>query len=129
MGLGIINTRSPAPGTVTIEELDQPDVPHAELHKLKRSPHGIILVPQPTDDPEDPLNWPLWRRDLMIVILAVFAVVVASGAILLAADTLTLLIFYDAKYGVTPLALLSGYNLLGTGISAAIAVPSARIWG
>jgi hypothetical protein len=22
----------------------------------------VVLIPQPTDDPNDPLNWPLWKK-------------------------------------------------------------------
>ncbi|GAB0136948.1 hypothetical protein EsDP_00005232 [Epichloe bromicola] len=32
---------------------------------------GIELVPQPSDDPEDPLNWPLWRKHLNLMSLLV----------------------------------------------------------
>jgi hypothetical protein len=59
MGLGILEPRgSPAvPGTVYI--LDQPvsaAAPAARNPNLKYDPTGtIILVPQPSDDPNDPL--------------------------------------------------------------------------
>lgn len=41
---------------------------------LKHSPGGIVLVPQPSHDPDDPLNWSLRRkvRNLAIVSLASF---------------------------------------------------------
>lgn len=29
----------------------------------------IVLSPQPSDDPNDPLNWPKWRREMIIGIL------------------------------------------------------------
>jgi len=38
------------PGTVRIED----------IHRSKGK--DIILSPQPTDDPNDPLNWPRWRK-------------------------------------------------------------------
>ncbi|KAL8951240.1 MAG: hypothetical protein Q9222_002768 [Ikaeria aurantiellina] len=31
-------------------------------YEKKRAPNGVILVPQPTEDPEDPLNWSLWNK-------------------------------------------------------------------
>lgn len=40
---------------------------------LKTTEDGIILVPQPSDDPNDPLNWPLWKRDLITAILSMTA--------------------------------------------------------
>jgi hypothetical protein len=27
----------------------------------------IVLVPQPSNDLNDPLRWPLWQRDLMLL--------------------------------------------------------------
>jgi hypothetical protein len=29
----------------------------------------IVLSPQPSDDPNDPLNWPMWKKDMIIAIL------------------------------------------------------------
>lgn len=45
----------------------EPDVP------LKKSKKGVVLIPQPTDDPEDPLNWPGWKKGLILLVLAVNA--------------------------------------------------------
>lgn len=42
------------PGTVRLERLLGHD--HAKA--------GIILQPRPTSDPNDPLNWPRWRKHL-----------------------------------------------------------------
>lgn len=30
-----------------------------KLSRLKLDSHGLPLIPQPSDDPADPLNWPL----------------------------------------------------------------------
>lgn len=51
---------------------DQSDLP-PELQDIpaERLKHGtgkfshILLVPQPSDSPNDPLNWPLWKKDGM----------------------------------------------------------------
>jgi hypothetical protein len=32
-----------------------------------------VLVPQPSDDPNDPLNWPKWRKALAFLSLCCFA--------------------------------------------------------
>jgi hypothetical protein len=31
----------------------------------------IVLAPQPSEDPNDPLNWPVWRRELCFGILCI----------------------------------------------------------
>lgn len=45
-----------------------------ELSALKhgkgRNSH-IVLVPQPSDDPNDPLNWPRWKKHLTYGVLCV----------------------------------------------------------
>ncbi len=40
---------------------------------LKKSKKGVVLIPQPTEDPEDPLNWPRWKKSLILVVIAVNA--------------------------------------------------------
>lgn len=42
--------------------------------ETKRSAGGIILVPQPSNDPSDPLNWPMSKKlmTLFIISLASF---------------------------------------------------------
>jgi hypothetical protein len=87
----------------------------------------ILLVPQPSDDPNDPLNWPLWRRDLITCILSLLSVIAATLSPLLAADTVSLAIYFRRTF--TDMALLTGYHLLGVGLAGFMFVPSARIWG
>lgn len=38
---------------------------------LKKSPEGIILIPQPSDDPRDPLNWSSGRKRGILVMLVI----------------------------------------------------------
>lgn len=33
-------------------------------HGVGRDSH-IVLVPQPSDDPNDPLNWPKWKKHMV----------------------------------------------------------------
>ena len=49
-------------GTVVMMRQNQND---ADESLLKKSEHGLILFPQPHDDPNDPLNWPIWKRDML----------------------------------------------------------------
>lgn len=87
----------------------------------------IILVPQPSDDPNDPLNWPLWKRDLITFILSMTAIFATALGPILAANTFKL----TGQYGVgfTRVAQLTGHYLAGVGVAAFIFVPSGRIWG
>ncbi|KOS18671.1 putative MFS-type transporter [Escovopsis weberi] len=87
----------------------------------------IILIPQPSDDPNDPLNWPLWKRDLITFTLCWAGILATSLGPILAANTVTLSRLFSKTF--TRIALLTGYSLLGAGAAAVFFVPSGRVWG
>ncbi|KAK5173389.1 uncharacterized protein LTR77_002070 [Saxophila tyrrhenica] len=128
MGLGILEDKhlQHVPGTATLDDLDP--LSSAPRHNnVKHSKDGTVLVPQPSDDPNDPLNWPLWRRDVITLILCLLSVIASTLSPLLAANTLTLTLYFER--GFTDIALLTGWHLLGVGISGFIFVASARVFG
>ncbi|KAF2683249.1 MFS transporter-like protein [Lentithecium fluviatile CBS 122367] len=133
MGLGILEDRKleHVPGTANVLESEskRPGERAAEREAgLKYDRTGkILLVPQPSDDPNDPLNWPLWQRDLIVAILSLLSVIAATLSPLLAADTASLAIYFVRDF--TEMALLTGYHLLAVGLAGFLFVPSARIWG
>lgn len=74
MGLGILPDRhlTHVPGTSIFS--DDPNAQAAALYEgvdLSKLKHGsgknkhIVLVPQPSDDPNDPLNWPQWKKHMV----------------------------------------------------------------
>ena len=125
-GKRVILTLTCNTGTATLEDLD---VFAAASHEgnVKYSKDGVILVPQPSNDPNDPLNLPLWRRDLITGILCLMSVIASTLSPLLAANTLTLTLYFTKAF--TDIALLTGYHLLGVGVAGFIFVASARVWG
>ncbi|KAK2748265.1 hypothetical protein FQN57_000923 [Myotisia sp. PD_48] len=103
-------------------------VPENTRLKYDRSgPVPIILVPQPSDDPNDPLNWPLWRRDSILFILSIVSVICCTLSSIMASNTVTVSIGFSRDF--TAIALLTGYHLCGVGVAGLICVPTARIWG
>lgn len=53
------------PGTKFLDVHDQVAVDSSQILKKGRGKNAhVVLIPQPSDDPDDPLNWPLWQRDL-----------------------------------------------------------------
>jgi hypothetical protein len=43
-------------------------------HRFKsKGDTDIVLVPQPKDDPNDPLNWPRWRKIMAFITVGSFA--------------------------------------------------------
>ncbi|KAK3677561.1 hypothetical protein LTR78_002411 [Recurvomyces mirabilis] len=129
MGLGVLEDHKlqHVPGTATLDDLDELTAGAPRHANAKRSKDGTILVPQPSDDPRDPLNWPLWRRDLITSILCLLSVIASTLSPLLAANTLTLTLYFERSF--TDIALLTGYHLLGVGLAGFIFVASARVWG
>lgn len=132
MGLWVLEDRvmERVPGTTRY--FDDPDRPQVagEDTRLKCDTSGpvpIILVPQPSDDPNDPLNWPLYQRDIILAILSLISIFATALGPILAANTLTLSLQYELPF--TRVALLTGYFLLGVGVAGILFVPSARIWG
>lgn len=133
MGLGVLEpkTSEHVPGTsYVLDDTSRPTLSQETNASLKYDRRGaipIILVPQPSDDPNDPLNWPLWKRDVILIILSAISVIASTLSSLLAANTVTLSLYFKRDF--TQTALLTGYHLCGVGVAGLIFVASARIWG
>ena len=120
----------PAGTAFILDDASRPLDLNAPDNGLKYDTSGktpVILVPQPSDDPNDPLNWPLWKRDSILVILSVISVLAVSLSPILAANSLTLSLHFERDF--TAIALLSGYHLCGVGVAGLLFVASARVWG
>ncbi|KAL4808548.1 major facilitator superfamily domain-containing protein [Aspergillus unguis] len=132
MGLGIFDVKNKqVPGTVDILEKarseDQLPAYDSNLKYDRSGSEPILLVPQPSDDPNDPLNWPLWKRDLTLFSLSLVAVLCATTSSIMAAGTITLARYFRKSF--MSIALLTGYHLCGTGVAGILIVPTARVWG
>ncbi|KAJ5748088.1 uncharacterized protein N7511_009784 [Penicillium nucicola] len=132
MGLGVLDTKQAhVPGTSDIYEQNNNANDQAlGTSGLKCDWSGkqpVILVPQPSDDPNDPLNWPLWRRDLILSILSFVTVLCTTLSSILAANTVTIADYENITF--TAAALLTGYHLCGVGVAGILIVPTARVWG
>ncbi|EMR86092.1 putative major facilitator superfamily transporter protein [Botrytis cinerea BcDW1] len=132
MGLLILEDKTEhVPGTTRyFDDPERPQVASAESAGLKCDTSGpvpIILVPQPSDDPRDPLNWPLWKRDVILLVLSIVSIFATCLGPILAANTLTLSLHFNLPF--TEIAILTGYYLMGVGAVGIFYIPSARIWG
>ena len=72
MPLGILEDHKleHVPGTAPLNQLGREDqnISGIDPSLLKHDASGeIVLVPQPSDSPNDPYNWPRWKKELFTV--------------------------------------------------------------
>ncbi|KAJ5618605.1 hypothetical protein N7528_006716 [Penicillium herquei] len=120
MGLGILEGRtglSNVPGTVALAEITEQSFDNAAiLKRAKGSDEKIILVPQPSDDPNDPLNWSLCKK-VTIVAIMVFGACLNAATIGPLLSASIVVISDDLNRSITEITLLTGYNLAVAGAS------------
>lgn len=105
------------PGTVLLND----EAAHSEAitgglkHGTGRNAH-IVLAPQPSEDPNDPLNWSAWKKEICLAILCFGAMLNAAtnGPLL---NSSIVVIATDLNKSITDVALLGGYNILGIACS------------
>lgn len=114
MPLGIWDVAGGAPGTVRMFDRDTTN-------------DRIHLNPLPSPSGNDPLNWPLWQRDAILVILCFASVMAATLGPILATNTIILVLEYQQSF--TGIALLTGFHLCGVGAAGVVCSATARFLG
>ncbi|KAF2426514.1 hypothetical protein EJ08DRAFT_663264 [Tothia fuscella] len=95
---------------------------------LKKTPDGkFVLDPQPDDSHNDPLNWPLWRRNAALLSLGYYCMLGGGTTPLLAAGFNNVASTYDVT--VPQVALTTGLYMMGMGVGCVIMSPTAILWG
>lgn len=77
MGLGVLDDShlEHVPGTALLTDVQ--GINTSPLRHAKGS-SDILLVPQPSNSPNDPLNWPLWKKDFMLFLICIDTAVVGA---------------------------------------------------
>ncbi|CAH0024518.1 unnamed protein product [Clonostachys rhizophaga] len=109
------------PGTVYLV-----DVQHIS-HSKHTDDGDIVLVPMPTDDPEDPLNWSRRRKLLSVTCMAVYMVMVGLSCSLV--YSIIVPVAEDTGLSVADLNAGTGYSYLAFGWSCLIWQPAAKQFG
>ncbi|KAK3328177.1 major facilitator superfamily domain-containing protein [Cercophora scortea] len=121
---GVLNPRDtarlPTPSTNSSSDPDTRD-------RKTTSDGSIILDPQPDDSPNDPLNWPQWRRDAALATLGIYCMVSGGQTPLLAAGFTDIATDYGVR--VSRVALTTGMFMLGLGMGCVIVSPVAIVYG
>ncbi|KAL6710782.1 hypothetical protein ACN47E_007839 [Coniothyrium glycines] len=116
--LGILEDKhlSHVPATVILSEQEnQPS--EAATSALKRGSGkdvDIILIPQPSEDPNDPLNWSTTKKVAIMVIIGYGSILYAAVLSSLLSPALVV-IASDFDRSIADITVISGYMLLVTG--------------
>lgn len=110
-----------------VDEASTNDLSMTESGNLKRTLTGIILHPQPQDDPNDPLNWPIWRRDLCLLVVGFQTFLGGGQSPLLAAGMHQLLDEFHKP--ITTISYLVGAFMLALGMGSVFMSPTAVLFG
>ncbi|KAF1344686.1 major facilitator superfamily domain-containing protein [Delphinella strobiligena] len=96
--------------------------------KKKKTEDGkIVLVPQPDESLNDPLNWPKWRRDSALLSIGFYCMLGGGMTTVLAAGFNDVAADYDTT--TARVALTTGLYMLGLGCGSVIASPTAILFG
>ncbi|QKX53820.1 uncharacterized protein TRUGW13939_00900 [Talaromyces rugulosus] len=132
MGLGILNDRAglhQVPGTVVLTEINQQTRGNDEQVKRGTGRHKhIILTPQPSNDPNDPLNWAYYKKVTIVAILVLGACLNAAtvGPLL---STSIVVLAQELQRPLADITLLTGYNTVVAGASCPLTSALATKYG
>ncbi|KAK5219672.1 hypothetical protein LTR72_008056 [Exophiala xenobiotica] len=116
------------PGTVLLDMHDQASEDMAGVKRGEGKDSEVILVPQPSSDPNDPLNWPLWQRDL-ILLLYCYCTLLCIGGVGPIISPMAVPLIEQFHIGFTQVSLLLGYNLVAVGAVGVAVSACARKYG
>ncbi|KAK5462863.1 hypothetical protein LTS15_002575 [Exophiala xenobiotica] len=126
--LGILEDKNLAhvPGTVILDEQNahSEEVTAGLKHATGKNSH-IVLVPQPSEDPNDPLNYSATKKLIILLILGYGACLNAATLGPLT-NASVVVIAEDFKTSITAITLTSGYLLLVVGASAPLVSAGSR---
>lgn len=94
---------------------------------LKTNAQGIILMPQPTDSPNDPLNWSKWRKSWHFLLLSFLTALTAATANDAGAAQESLHDFYGISYDSMNTG--AGVLFLFIGWSCIFFAPASSLYG
>lgn len=99
-----------------------------QSREKKRTADGkIVLDPQPDDSANDPLTWPMWRRDMALLSLGFYCMLGGGMTPVLAAGFNE--VAHDFDVGVPSVALTTGLYMMGLGVGGVILSPTAILYG
>ena len=95
--------------------------------KKRTSDGQIVLDPQPDDSANDPLNWPIWRRDSALISLGLYCMIGGGMTTILAAGFKE--VASDYSVSTQQVAYTTGLYMTGLGLGSVIMSPTAILYG
>ncbi|KAL4912526.1 major facilitator superfamily domain-containing protein [Aspergillus aurantiobrunneus] len=131
MAFGILEPKDGvlAPGTVILSHQISVETPTdpSRTGKNHNQDRGIVLVPQPSDSPNDPLNWPQWRKDLILLIISLQSAVVGAYGPMLGPGFVE--ISGELNVSVNEISQATSYLVLACGLGLFVSNPLAKCYG
>ncbi|KAK5164681.1 uncharacterized protein LTR77_009887 [Saxophila tyrrhenica] len=132
MGLGVLDDShlEHVPGTALLTDVLGADGQGLNTSLLK---HGkgrnsdVLLVPQPSRSPNDPLNWPLWKKDLMLFFICIDTAIVGAWGPMISPGYAQMAADWNMSYNALNGGL--GWGIFVIGISCFFTNSLAVIWG
>jgi hypothetical protein len=131
MGIGILEDHhlEHVPGTAIMNDASQ-EMGGVDTSRLKhgrgRDAH-IVLVPQPSNDPNDPLNWPQWKKEMIIILVSGAALMATVVYCTILPATLILAAVFDQS--ITEVSNSTGAHVMAIGCVTFFTSASAKKWG
>lgn len=123
MGLGIVEPKrqgTHVPATAVLLQDDRTGT-------TRKDKDEIVLVPRPSNSPRDPLNWPLWKKDLCLFAICLSITLGGiQGGIL---QTVNGVLQLEFQTSITKIENLSSYSPLASAVSCIFASVLARMIG
>ncbi|KAM4060348.1 major facilitator superfamily protein [Hirsutella rhossiliensis] len=101
---------------------------HHKVVKCGRGKHSDVeLIPQPSDDRHDPLNWPRWRKDLNLISLLATVGLVGAMKTAFVTTSGAMATQYNASY--TAIAALTSVPVVLSTVTGLASSMIAKLWG
>ncbi|RAQ46991.1 hypothetical protein AFGD_011285 [Aspergillus flavus] len=115
------------PGTISLSIYSQESAGRTHL----KNNGELVLSPQPSEDPMDPLNWPSWRKFTVLLLMSLYAAIgnFTSGSISSAFPLYATPMAFNPPVCIGKLGHLVAVNVLMMGAANILWVPLANTFG
>ncbi|KAI0813626.1 hypothetical protein GGR55DRAFT_676559 [Xylaria sp. FL0064] len=128
MSTRAVSRDGPRPGTASTKRTSFISIDPKRNLKYGTGKHIMVeLSPQPSEDPNDPLNWPLWKKNLNF--MALLSMVAVVGTMKTALISVHRVLAVDQGVNYTSAAALTAVPLMISAISGMASTILAKVWG